>query len=46
MGTSFKNKIKRYKQFFESGAYMRYFPKYVKPGVLFVVKGIDETRSY
>ncbi len=46
MGTSFKNKIKRYKQFFESGAYMRYFPKFVKPGVLFVVKGIDETRSY
>jgi len=25
---------------------MRYFPKFVKPGVLFVVKGIDETRSY
>lgn len=46
MGTSFKNKIKRYKQFFESGAYMRYFPKHVKPGVLFIVKGIDETRSY
>lgn len=46
MGTSFKNKIKRYKQFFESGAYMRYFPKFVKPGVLFVVKDVDETRSY
>ena len=39
-----KNKVERYKDFFESGAYRRYFPKYVRPAVLFLVKETDEPR--